>query len=1097
MQTDEWRTIEADPHYRDAHPEKKAAMAALYKHVTEKKKPPPKKQKPSASLLDEVKALMPEAPNEHPADRAAREQRLAAPPSSNALHRFVRSAREAIPAAASSGVSSALIADTYNKAQTNALRPQRQMIPTRTAQQEPEPGILDALRDVVADPRRLVPGSPGFVEGVGAVVPNVIASTIDPAGAALGGLAFKGAGAAVKGAAKQAAKQAAKVNVPAPVKNFLLNESGQAMPGWEGRVLKHVLDRGDDAFEAAGQATMRAGGEVADHAKAALNTAAARAAAPGQRVGDVLHIPKQAAEDVANALARRIDLKGRTGHTADEWYDIAKHQPVTTPYAPVNALLNNTRKYLASDYGVTPEMKAIEEAARVYGNNTARPLEELAVRMNKERTGAEQHDIHWLTTESEPMMGPMNAQTFVDSLAVKNASRTADKMLEDVGALPQGMTDLYDGTHLPRDYAKHWFAEGKTNPFARTADNKIGGYYRRGKSETITKNELLARQASEPVTGEKWNVLKEHGDLVDVHRDWTIPERQKWGEIRNIGSALQQKAIKARREGQSAYILNEYAKPEAGDASGRFAFKADDFADEGVRPKERLIDGKKYVLLDDRAAKESGIPIYGNLANHYVRDDVAFYLWNHNELKPFIDKINKYSLNNLWKKSVTIGNAPGYFVNNFFQNPLILERTGGSMMDMPAAWNDLANNSINIQRLEEAGVIKNGVLARELGAQMKHFNDTLSSEHMHTGFSIGKQMLRASKALRAYEQNAYRIADASDDLYRVALAEGLMRREGKTFEEAAAIAKEAFYNSEHVTSPAAQIASIVSPFSKVMWWAADNEAKAWTRDPGKAAYINSLMAALPIAANFAMGKSREQQKAEEQSLPENMRGFGNNFPTPMSDEKGNYYLDANNWNHYNQFKPIDNTAASVKLPIDLPIQGDMVGYPRGLAPGGPAMTALQMASNTDWYTGRPIVERTEDNEVISDNRANFLNRQLVPGVARNGAALYGTMTGESDPPVNALSDSIRKATGFKTQPANTQEGVKRNTAAKGRDLRDIGMAISREKKALARAMEAGNKGAVQNHIAELERLAKLKAETVVKSQERNRTMMYNSDQEDQ
>lgn len=1042
--------------------------------------PPKAKAVEWASLLDEIKALMPEYPDQTPADRAATaayQRRLSNPVAPKPANRFVRSLRENSPAAAQYGVSSSLVAAAHERAKQqmgNALADRRINQPplmTKAAQNPvpeiAEPGYFNALSDVAAEPSRLLPWSPGFAEGAGAYAPAMAAMTLDPAGAALGGAAFKVAGAAGKAAlpvVKAAAKRVADVPLPtnalAAARQLVTSESGQAMPGWMGAAAKAGLDKADDAFEGGYRAAGNALGKGVDFGTAAITTGAQKIAPRATTIGDALHYPKVKAEELVTNVANRIDLPGRTGKTADEWLEAAKHAPAATSSPVANKLLDDTRRFFISDFGMSPEQKAIREAGRVAGVNVARPAEELAVRLGKERTDAEQVDIYKYATGMDQPPGPMNPQAFLDGQAVRNVSKNIDRTLEDLGALPQGMTDLYEGTHLPRGYAKHWQAENQLENWSNdpirkfkegVTDNRILGSYRRGLDETMSENEFLARQASAAQTGENWRQVSRNQDgSINAHRDWTEVERQGWGEIMHAPSGLQRKANKARREAEAATILAEYARPGARDARGAFAEPIPAFTagapTSAVHPPTKMIPGpdgvpRKYILLDGKSARDLNVHRYGKLANHYVRDDVLFYLKNENEFKPFIDKINKFTLNNLWKKAVTIGNFPGYFVNNFFQNPLILERTGGSMMDVPAAWVDLAQNSIDVQRMEQLGVIRNGVLARELGSQLSHFNKTLSSQHMPDGFSVSKNIFRAMNALKKYEQDAYKLAGASDDLYRVAMVKGLVAREGKTFEEAAEIAKTAFYDSAAVTAPAAHVASVVSPFAKVLWWAANNEAKAWTLNPGKAAYINGLVSALPVVANFAMGKTLAQQDAENLSLPKNMQDHGDNAPLPFKDAEGNSkYLDTSSWNHYNQFKPVEGTALQIKLPVSLdkltggviPI-GDEIGYPRGLALGGPLLTVAQAIVGRDFHTGKNIRKTYEGSDFVGgQGTLPFLWKNSAPGVARNGAALYGTMTGDDDFDTKA-TDMLRRLTGIKVKVADRAKAAEWNKEKRSRD----------------------------------------------------------------
>lgn len=932
----------------------------------------------------------------------------------SALDDFFGAARDEAPNAVNSGVTSAMVnafvqdAIARNKpTERNAFirKPVDPRHPPLVLESmrnpEPEAGILDAARDVRDDPRRLLPGSGGWAAGAGAAAPHLAASIADPIGGVVGAAALKGAGAVTKNFGKRLMKVPIPEGAGAAARHLIADESGQAMPGWGPLAAKAALDAADDAFEAGGQ-RLAAGAENAfNRGLNVANAGAARIAPTATTIGDVLHKPKVWAEDAATAIANKIDLPGRTGKNLDQWYESAKHAPAATRSPVANKILDETRRIFISDFGFTPEMHEIKEAGRVFGNNVARPLEDLALDLNKTRTGDELHDAHFLATEGMTRDGAYpNPQIQGDASRIKIASRAADQMLEEIGALPPGMTAEFDGTHLPRAYAKHWNVEGRMDRFATSSisenwqhlkssltDNRIEGYYRRGVDE-----------------------VQPDGSVV--RRDWTRQERDAWGEIFNAPSALQRKANKARHEGTNAHILDAYAQPDRGDAKG--AFTVD-------------VPTPGYTRMGTATAGESGIPRYGKLAGKYVRDDVAFTIKNMNTLTPFINKLNKVSLNNLWKKVVTIGNFPGYFVNNFFQNPLILERTGGSMFDMPQAWDDLAKNTIDVQRMEEAGVIRNGVLARELGSQMKHFNATLSSPYQHTGFSIPKQIFRGMNALKKYENNGYKLAGASDDLYRVALMNGLMKREGKTFAEAAEIAKNAFYDSNAITAPGAQVASVIAPFAKVVWWAADNEAKAWTQNPGKAAYVDMLTTAMPIAMNYALGKEWSQQKAEHEALPDNVKGHNNNFPLP-----GGGYLDTSNWNQRNTLKPAPGTALQMNIPLVSNVTGP-VGYPRGLMPGGPLALGAQAMLGKDWFTDKDIVEYDRDGNYIRGGLGEFAWRNTVPGIARNGSAIVAGMTDEDSSFADAVTGLMRRL-GIKIKEPDIPGAMKRNERERSSNL---------------------------------------------------------------
>ena len=102
------------------------------------------------------------------------------------LARLAQAARDELPRAAQSGLTTSLIAGAQPQ---NALADRRIYQPPLASMQamnpEPEPGLRNALEDIYADPRRMLPGSGGWTEGVGAAAPHLAAAALDfvnPAG---------------------------------------------------------------------------------------------------------------------------------------------------------------------------------------------------------------------------------------------------------------------------------------------------------------------------------------------------------------------------------------------------------------------------------------------------------------------------------------------------------------------------------------------------------------------------------------------------------------------------------------------------------------------------------------------------------------------------------------------------------------------------------------------------------------------------------------------------------------------------------------------------------------------------------------------------
>ena len=103
--------------------------------------------------------------------------------------RFARAAEDELPYAAQSGLTTSLIAGAQPQ---NAMVDRRIYQPSLASMeaQNPDPrlgrpGFINALQDVYADPGRMLPGSGGWTEGVGAAAPHLGAAALDlvnPAG---------------------------------------------------------------------------------------------------------------------------------------------------------------------------------------------------------------------------------------------------------------------------------------------------------------------------------------------------------------------------------------------------------------------------------------------------------------------------------------------------------------------------------------------------------------------------------------------------------------------------------------------------------------------------------------------------------------------------------------------------------------------------------------------------------------------------------------------------------------------------------------------------------------------------------------------------
>lgn len=98
----------------------------------------------------------------------------------NRLERFARAAQDEMSTAAYSGLTTGLIANAQPRnAMTDRRIYQPPLASMNAMNPEGDPGIINAMRELVSDPRRMLPGSGGWTEGVGAAMPHIGAAAVD------------------------------------------------------------------------------------------------------------------------------------------------------------------------------------------------------------------------------------------------------------------------------------------------------------------------------------------------------------------------------------------------------------------------------------------------------------------------------------------------------------------------------------------------------------------------------------------------------------------------------------------------------------------------------------------------------------------------------------------------------------------------------------------------------------------------------------------------------------------------------------------------------------------------------------------------------
>ena len=607
-----------------------------------------------------------------------------------------------------------------------------------------------------------------------------------------------------------------------------------------------------------------------------------------------------------------------------------------------------------------------------------------------------------------------------DVLEIKRLISAAEKRLRDLGVITQEQFERWNDTYLPRDYAKFLWLDPEASSIAAflfkvTNDNKLKGWYGRGLRQQMDINEAMVDIAN----GVDWKLTsKPNKDgQVSVWRDWTKSERGKWGEVEHAGRQVLRYAYEAQELLRKGELLDGLAKGQ--DARGKWALPESEVFTpaEGAKRPPEYIDpktGEKYIFLEGK--EDKGINSLGNLAGKYVRDDIAsLALTNANVYEGlgsgWINKIAGASQsmadvmkNRLWKRIMTTGNFPGYLLNNVLFGPTMLVQAGGSLADVPMAMYKMNTNHADIQKLEQLGVIRDGQKLRELSIQLdavvRRLSNDLPDQGLFTAQNWGRFMdatyaaimspkeapailaaaarnsaVFTTKRIKNFANQIEKYAVATDDMYRVALVEGLVRRQGISFEEAAETARKVFYNAQNINSVGAKIMELPMPFVKVGIQTIDQFPEQIAANPHRALYLVGLGSLIPYGA-AAMQPSKGETVAEriktyeseKKLLPKRMRGmvgYGvpSAIPWGVSETGRPQYIDLSNISVLSQLEPLEGA------PI----------IPRMFSPGGLPGALGQLAFNRDLFSGRAIRgEAGPLGEPVYDYTADFLKRQFMP-----------------------------------------------------------------------------------------------------------------------
>lgn len=879
-------------------------------------------------------------------------------------------------------------------------------------------------------------------------------------------------------------------------------------------------------FAAVAGQTIRAIGRGASALRSATqsaltSSAGGRATSSAQLLGDIFDetgkfistaIPPQ----VAAAIAK-VSSKG--GTLASDAYNAAR---AAFPSA-ANAF-DDVRRFTITNYGKPQAYLELEEAASAAGRKIENDLANFG---NRVLDVVGDDDIRMRNLHKD-----MTSETYVpgsnavdDALVMEGRQLTADVGAElvRIGALSKEAYAQWGGRYLPRIYSKI-LAKGKdssaTNAFARFIedDPTLSGYYHRGKTEYVNDSVLAKRLAS----GEGWKAIsaptridpKTGKPMTKIWRDWTEGERDSWGELKNVATSLERYARAASREVRNGTFLEGVRT--GSDAQGAWAVDAKTITKGPNRPRE-FVDssGNRYVYIGDAKRKSGPIKAYGTLSDHYVRDDIAMHVRTAAEFAGFKQGTRlakKITGVNWWKKLVTIGN-PSYFVNNFFVNMPMLELAGGSIADLPKAARMLATNDPLIAELVNRGLIQDQKALRELASRVSPVLEKAAGTSASTATGIASVLSKTSNALKKYESGAYGIAGASDDLYRVALVEGLLRRKKvSSIDEAVEMANLAFYNRERVKAPVVDLLEPIIPFAAVTHWTMSSVPALIMKNPGKAAYLASIASALPYVAEWYYNIDRETAAAREELLPPQMRrgiipgiGIPSSIPTGYDEQGRPTYLDLSS------LTPLGNVLASAEG------FGPTGSWPRALTIGGPLTWAAQYYTNRNWARPGeklvPVDERTGERTALDETLLSripgvgqyapqevrdFMYRNVVPGIVRfpyeaardivagalppKTAVELGLTTGQVSPV--STGNKLLRAVGVKQRAINLEEALANQEYLSKQRVKDITKSQNSAYRRYERALKYNNQAEAERALLEYEQYEVMKQLVQMQEDER-------------
>lgn len=479
---------------------------------------------------------------------------------------------------------------------------------------------------------------------------------------------------------------------------------------------------------------------------------------------------------------------------------------------------------------------------------------------------------------------------------------------------------------------------------------------------------------------------------IKIWRDFTLPERQRMGEIEDARYGFARTMLQGIRDVETSRFLQWAAINYGKDSDAGLDVVEISGAHAALGSQTFTRD--QWVKVPETKIKGTAVARYGDLAGKYLPAVMYSDLTGSMELRHGLwDK-----LLGAWKISKT-ALSPGVHVNNVMSNFVMADLAEVGVNDIRKALQtivaskggDAAAKAL-IERYEDSGAESGSFAANEIKTAvieplLKQIaesepeavqraslaNVVALAAHGHlreAGVALTKTLPgRATGAafdamLKAYqsEDSVFRLAKFMNEI-----------EAGKTDVQAGKAARDAFLNYD-INAPWVRAARrSVLPFISFTYRAVPLLAKAVVTKPWKVAKYAALGEALSMLAYMALGAGGDEEK-EKRLLPDEMQGTSLGLPKmlrlPWNDKANDpMWLDVRRWLPGGDLTETNSRSA-------LPVL-------QWLSIGGPLTPLIDIYTNTNWR-GDKIVKPTDTAGEVMMKVSDLLAKFMLPNLPAPG-----------------------------------------------------------------------------------------------------------------